>query len=117
MAIAIVSCYDANALRRRWHGGRSRLNSPLLTQTSSYALLAGCPLLLRKSRLSWNRWRLAMTKWFFVALFATAIAVPAGAVTRNVPADYPTIQAALNASTAVDVIRVAPGTYVESLVI
>jgi predicted outer membrane repeat protein len=59
-----------------------------------------------------------MIKWIFVALLATAIATaPAAAAIRNVPADYPTLQAALNASTAGDVIRVAPGTYVESLVI
>lgn len=59
-----------------------------------------------------------MIRCVFVALLATVLtAASAAAVIRNVPADYPTIQAALNASTFGDVIRVAPGTYVESLVI
>lgn len=40
---------------------------------------------------------------------------PAAAVTRNVPADYATIQLALNASGAGDVVLVAPGTYHETL--
>ena len=58
-----------------------------------------------------------MIKCVFFALVATAIAVaPTAAAIRNVPGDYPTIQAALNASTFGDIVRVAPGTYFESLV-
>lgn len=39
------------------------------------------------------------------------------AATLNVPADYPTIQAAVNASTTGDEILVAPGTYFENVLI
>lgn len=45
-----------------------------------------------------------------LALFA-ALAVSAQAATLNVPADYPTIQAAVNAAQAGDVVMVAAGTY------
>lgn len=48
-------------------------------------------------------------------VLATLAPCPAAAVTRNVPADYATIQLALNASTAGDVVLVAPGTYHETL--
>jgi serine protease len=53
-----------------------------------------------------------------LALFLTSClgSVPAFAVVRNVPGDYPTIQQALNASTAGDIVLVAPGTYMETLV-
>ncbi len=43
---------------------------------------------------------------------------PAGATvgtTRLVPAQYPTIQAAITASTTGDIVRVAPGHYMETL--
>jgi hypothetical protein len=43
-----------------------------------------------------------------LALFAPGLM----AATRDVPADYSTIQAAINASSSGDVVRVAPGTYV-----
>ena len=52
-----------------------------------------------------------MRKWFL----ALSLALPGLATaTIHVPADYPTIQAAINAS-AGDSIIVAPGTYVENL--
>jgi hypothetical protein len=43
-----------------------------------------------------------------------ALATPARAVTRHVPAEFTTIQAALDASTAGDEVLVAPGTYADS---
>src|SRR5437667_6320305 len=42
---------------------------------------------------------------------------PARATVINVPADFPTIQAALNAATSGDQVIVEPGTYVENLVL
>ncbi|MGB0092041.1 MAG: right-handed parallel beta-helix repeat-containing protein [Solirubrobacteraceae bacterium] len=46
-----------------------------------------------------------------------AIAVPAHARTLPVPSDFPTVQGAVNAAAPGDVVRVAPGTYVEEVVI
>src|SRR5262245_44956058 len=46
----------------------------------------------------------------FVALLTFA-AIPAVAVTRNVPSQYSTIQAAINAAASGDVIQIANGTY------
>jgi hypothetical protein len=51
-------------------------------------------------------------------LFGSAVlllAHSAAAVTRTVPTQFPTIQAALNASPAGDTVAVLPGTYVENL--
>jgi parallel beta-helix repeat protein len=51
-----------------------------------------------------------------VTLFlAFALAPVALAVTRHVPADYPTIQAAIDAAVDGDTVLVAPGTYVERI--
>jgi parallel beta-helix repeat protein len=44
-----------------------------------------------------------------VIIFAAAL--PAGAVALNVPADYPTIQSAIDAAVDGDIVIVAPGTY------
>src|SRR5690349_8533085 len=53
-----------------------------------------------------------------VLFLSTVFAVPAvvQATVRNVPAPYPTIQIALNASSSGDEVVVAPGTYVETIV-
>ncbi|HSK81339.1 MAG TPA: right-handed parallel beta-helix repeat-containing protein [Thermoanaerobaculia bacterium] len=45
----------------------------------------------------------------------TVLALPAGAATINVPGEQPTIQAAINAAVAGDVVVVAPGTYQENV--
>jgi len=51
-----------------------------------------------------------------IAWLATyAIVAPASAATRLVPAQYATIQQAINASTSGDLILVSPGTYNESI--
>lgn len=44
-------------------------------------------------------------------LLAVGLAAPALAVTRSVPEQYPTIQAAINAAAPGDVVVVSPGTY------
>jgi len=43
------------------------------------------------------------------------LAGPAAAVDRGVPADYPTIQAAVDASVSGDTIHIAPGVYLEQV--
>lgn len=45
----------------------------------------------------------------------TALALPAGAATINVPGDQPTVQAAINAAVAGDEVVVAPGVYKENV--
>ena len=52
-----------------------------------------------------------------VLTFSLVTAVPAAAATRNVPASYATIQAAIDAAVASDVIVVAAGTYTEDLTV
>jgi len=48
-------------------------------------------------------------------LFITLCAATAHAAVINVPGDYPTIQAAINAAAGGDTIVVAPGTYTENI--
>jgi hypothetical protein len=50
-------------------------------------------------------------------LFAALAAMPARAGTLNVPAEYATIQSAVDAAANGDVVLVAPGTYLERVVI
>ncbi len=52
-----------------------------------------------------------MKKLLSLAMLLAICAAPIGAATINVPADYPTIQAGVNAANAGDVVLVAPGTY------
>lgn len=56
-----------------------------------------------------------MIKYFilFLALFVSCINV--NSATRNVPAQYSTIQAAINAAVNGDTVLVAPGTYLENI--
>ncbi|MEN3330718.1 MAG: serine protease [Blastocatellia bacterium] len=55
-----------------------------------------------------------MVCWCILA-FCALSAVEANATTRRVPADYPTIQQAINASVNGDTVLVSPGTYVENI--
>ena len=52
-----------------------------------------------------------MNRLSAVVLILLLSAIPASAVTRHVPQDYPTIQAAVNAASAGDVVQVAAGIY------
>ena len=52
-----------------------------------------------------------------IAVLLLVFPLVANATIRNVPADYPTIQAALNASVGGDEVVVAPGAYPENLVL
>ena len=53
--------------------------------------------------------------FFSLLVFATLAAGEAAAATINVPADQPSIQAAINAASDGDPILVAPGKYVENI--
>jgi len=53
----------------------------------------------------------------FSALFIRISTGPVSAASINVPGDYPTIQAAINAASSGDTINVAAGTYIEQVVI
>src|SRR4051812_47354756 len=55
----------------------------------------------------------------FVLVFASLFVAPAAhaASVRHVPADYPTVTAALAASSSGDTVIVAPGTYTESVTV
>lgn len=54
-----------------------------------------------------------MKKYFPALIIALALTLPALSVTLYVPGQYPTIQAAVNAANAGDVVMVAPGVYYE----
>jgi hypothetical protein len=62
-----------------------------------------------------------MPKEFFASLLLVSVAliaaVPAAAIELRVPQEFATIQAAIDAAVLGDVVRVAPGVYVESLTI
>ena len=58
----------------------------------------------------------SQTAWAGLAL-VLASAVSGSAVVLHVPADYPTIQGAVDAATSGDQIRIAAGTYTEQVVI
>jgi hypothetical protein len=52
-----------------------------------------------------------------LVLGITSLGAPAGAAVRNVPANYATIQAAVNAASSGDEIQIAAGVYTEQVVI
>lgn len=51
------------------------------------------------------------------ALFVALLALPAGAATHRVPADFASIQAAVDAADTGDVIQVAKGSYLEQVLV
>ncbi len=58
--------------------------------------------------------KIKMLKWQFFIILLICCSVPAFGATRYVPADYSTIQAAINAASSGDVILVADGVYTGS---
>lgn len=57
-------------------------------------------------------------RWTWIVVLAVILpCTPSGAVGLRVPEQYPTIQAAIDAAAAGDVITIGPGNYKESLVI
>lgn len=59
--------------------------------------------------------RKIVTRILMLLAVLALCAAQAAAATINVPGDYPTIQAAINAASPGDTIQIAPGTYAESL--
>ena len=51
--------------------------------------------------------------YLLAIIFSIAVAIHASII--EVPADYPTIQQAIDASMSADLVLVAPGTYVENI--
>ena len=54
---------------------------------------------------------------FAALLLVALVSLPSGAATLRVPAQFPTIQAALDAASAGDTVRVARGVFTEQLVV
>jgi hypothetical protein len=62
-------------------------------------------------------WNVGKNLGLAALVLGTARAVPGGAAVLHVPADYRTIQAAVNAAASNDTVRIAAGVYVEQVVI
>lgn len=59
--------------------------------------------------------RSLLPAWLVPLAILVGAASPAAAATRRVPADHPTIQAAINAASSGDIIVVSAGTYTENI--